>query len=126
MQNSIFAGTRFSLLPKIKYMIIIILSTQTGVIVLAGNYKEVNIKSDMPTSDDAIKRITYNIHNGKRLGYRAIKIIHGYGSTGAGGRIRIEARRYLESQKRKGVIADYIPGEDFSIFSEQTRRAGSR
>ena len=94
--------------------------------VMGSAYKEVNIKSDMPTSDDAIKRITYNIHNGKRLGYRAIKIIHGYGSSGAGGKIRVEARRYLESQKRKGVIADYIPGEDFSIFNEPTRKAFDR
>jgi len=77
----------------------------------------------MPTADDAIKRITYNIHNGKRLGYTAIKIIHGYGSSGAGGKIRVEARRYLESQKRKGIIRDYISGEDFSIFDECTRKA---
>ena len=90
---------------------------------MGGGYKEVNIKSDMPTADDAIKRITYNIHTGKRLGYAAVKIIHGYGSTGAGGRIRVEARRYLESQKRKGIIKDYIPGEDFTIFDERTRNA---
>lgn len=88
-----------------------------------GLFKEVNIKSDLPTVDDAIKRITYNIHTGKRLGYSAIKIIHGYGSTGVGGKIRNEARRYLESQKRKGIIKDYIPGEDFSIFNEKTRNA---
>ena len=85
--------------------------------------KEVDIKSDMPTSDTAIKRITYNIRNGKTLGAAAIKFIHGYGSSGKGGKIRTEARRYLAEQKRKGFIREFICGEDFSIFDEATRKA---
>ena len=90
---------------------------------IAGFLKEVNIKYDLPTADDAVKRITYNIHNGKSLGAGAVKIIHGYGSTGKGGKIRTQARQYLESVKRRGIIRDYICGEDFSIFDEGTRRA---
>ncbi len=77
----------------------------------------------MPVVSDAIQRVTYNIRNGKSWGCGAIKFIHGYGSTGKGGRIRTEVRRYLADQKRRGLIRDYIPGEDFSIFSEATRRA---
>lgn len=90
---------------------------------MAGYFKEVNIKADMPTASDAVKRITYNIRNGKQLGCAAIKFIHGYGSSGKGGRIRTEARRYLADQKQKGLIRDVIPGEDFSIFDEATRNA---
>ena len=85
--------------------------------------KEVNIKYDMPTASDAVKRVTYNIRNGKAWGCGAIKFIHGYGSTGKGGRIRTEVRRYLEDQKRRGYIRDYIPGENLSIFDEATRQA---
>ena len=88
-----------------------------------GLLSEVNIKSDMPSADDAIKRITYNIKNAGAFGVSAIKIIHGYGSTGKGGIIRIEARKYLERQKKNGSIKDYITGEDFSIFDESTRKA---
>lgn len=90
---------------------------------MPGLLKEVNIKADMPTADDAIRRITYHIRNCKPLGVSALKIIHGYGSTGAGGKIKTEARRYLDSQKRKGFIKDYIPGESFSIFDSATLRA---
>ena len=90
---------------------------------MSGYLKEVNIKADLPTASDAIKRVTYNIRNGREWGCGAIKIIHGYGSTGKGGRIRTETRRYLEDQKRKGLIRDFIPGENFSIFDEGTRRA---
>jgi hypothetical protein len=90
---------------------------------MAESIKEVNIKSDMPTADDAIRRITYNLRNSKTLGTKVLKIIHGYGSSGTGGKIRVEARRYLGEQKRKGFIREFIPGEDFSIFDERTRSA---
>ena len=90
---------------------------------MAGYLKEVNIKYDMPAASDAVKRVTYNIRNGKAWGCGAIKFIHGYGSSGKGGRIRTEVRRYLEDQKRRGMIRDYIPGEALSIFDEATRRA---
>ena len=77
----------------------------------------------MPTVDDAIKRTTYNIRNASAFGVTAIKLIHGYGSSGKGGAIRIEVRKYLERQKQKGLIAGYIFGENFSIFDEATRNA---
>ena len=90
---------------------------------MPSTLREINIKSDMPTADDAIKRITFNLHNSKHLGYKALKIIHGYGSTGTGGKIKVRARKYLKDQKRRGVIKGYVPGEDFSIFDEATRGA---
>ena len=52
-----------------------------------------------------------------------MKIIHGYGSTGAGGRIRVEARSYLERLKKRGEIVGFIPGERFSIFDAETLAA---
>jgi len=88
-----------------------------------GILREVNIKKDMPIVNDAIKMVTYNIKNAGVFGVTAIKFIHGYGSTGKGGAIRTETRAYLERQKRNRVIKDFIPGEDFSIFSEATRSA---
>ena len=90
---------------------------------MSGYLKEVNIKYDMPTVSDAVKRVTYNIRNGKDWGCGAMKIIHGYGSTGKGGRIRTEVRRYLQEQKDKRYIKDFILGENFSIFDEATRSA---
>lgn len=90
---------------------------------MSGYLKEVNIKSDMPTADVAVKRVTYNIRNGKSWGAGAIKVIHGYGSSGKGGRIQGQTRRYLAEQKSKGFIRDFIPGEEFSIFNDATIRA---
>ena len=52
-----------------------------------------------------------------------LKLIHGYGSSGKGGRIRTASRKYLLAQQEKGRIAAVVPGERFSIFDETTRRA---
>lgn len=90
---------------------------------MLGQLKEINIKEDLPTASDAVKRVTFNIRTAKSLGYTAVKIIHGYGSTGKGGKIRTETRRYLQQQKDNRLIKDYIIGENFSIFNEPTRSA---
>jgi len=94
-----------------------------GAVSISGLLREVDIKSDMPTVDDAIRRVTYNIKNAGAFGVSAIKLIHGYGSSGKGGAIRVETRKYLERQKQRGQIKDYINGEDFSIFDDATRKA---
>ena len=59
----------------------------------------------------------------RSAGERTVKLIHGYGSHGVGGRIRVEVRAYLERQRSRGLVRDVIPGERFSIFDEATRRA---
>lgn len=83
-----------------------------------GFLKEINIKSDMPTVSEAEKRLEAAIAAGRKLGAGAVKIIHGYGSTGKGGKIRTAVRKKA-SELGKTVIY----GEDFSIFSESTRQA---
>ena len=90
---------------------------------IMGSLREVNIKYDMPTADQAVKRTTYEIENARRTGISCVKIVHGYGSHGKGGKIRVEVRAYLERMKRQKRISDYIPGERFSIFDEATRAA---
>ena len=88
-----------------------------------GILREVNIKAGMPTVDNAIRKITYNIKSAGPLGVTALKLIHGYGSSGKGGGIRVESRKYLDRIKSQGQIKGYITGENFSIFDEETRMA---
>ena len=59
-----------------------------------GYLKEVNIKYDMPTADLAVRRATYAIENGRTLGASAVKLIHGYGSSG-----RRRAGRYATTSR---------------------------
>ena len=83
---------------------------------------EINLEEGRPAADTAIRRLTYSIHREKAARTKAFKIIHGYGSSGTGGKIRVEARRYLDGCVRKGQIRGYIPGEELSIFDERTRK----
>ncbi len=88
-----------------------------------GRLREVNLEAGMPFADQAIKRLTFELHQSRRQGYAVLKIIHGYGSSGVGGKIRTAARKYLARLQSQGEIEAYIPGEKFSIFEEATRRA---
>lgn len=45
-----------------------------------------NIKSDMPTVEEARKRLLTELQRAKAKGAKAMKLIHGYGSSGVGGR----------------------------------------
>ncbi len=75
--------------------------------------KTFDIKSDMPTSNEAGIRLANIIRtcNGKD---KVIKIIHGYGSSGVGGSIKKAVHASLRNRVRSGEIKAYIPGEAFS------------
>lgn len=76
----------------------------------------------MPLVDAAIRRATRAIKTEQARGTVALKIIHGYGSTGSGGRIRIELRNYLARLVRRGEIKLFVPGEQLDIFDKQTQK----
>ena len=89
---------------------------------MAG-YKTINLEQGLPTADQAIRRLTYELLSAKKLQYTGLKLIHGYGSSGKGGVLRVQVRDYLLRQHRKGVIQAFIEGERLSIFDEDTRIA---
>jgi len=82
-----------------------------------------DIKSDRPSAAQAPRRVDMALTMGRMTGAAAVKLIHGYGSTGQGGAIRTQSRRYLGELKARGKIKACIPGEDFSIFNGDTRAA---
>lgn len=92
----------------------------------ASPLREVNLEAGMPLVDQAIQRLTLEIRRSRSMGCTVLKIIHGYGSSGTGGKIRTASRKYLAGLKDRGEIKDFIKGEAFSIFEEPTRQAFSR
>ena len=52
-----------------------------------------------------------------------IKFIHGYGSSGKGGKIKTAARKKLEQLQQEGKIWLVIRGENFNIFDADTQKA---
>ncbi len=49
-----------------------------------------------------------------------LKVIHGYGSSGTGGKLCVGLRKSFGLRKKEGVIKDFVAGDDFSIFNETT------
>ena len=86
-------------------------------------YKTINLEAGMPTVEVARNRLSQELMSARAGGAKALKIIHGYGSSGKGGAIKKEVHSFLSQKKRSGMIREYVPGEHFSPFGESARRA---
>jgi len=84
--------------------------------------KTVNLKSDRPTVHQALQRLDREITGARQQNHRLLKVIHGYGSTGAGGDIRIAVQKRLHELVEAGHIAGCVFGEEWSKSSEEVWR----
>ena len=73
----------------------------------------INIKEGFPPSDVAVANMEIAIDAYKKTDTKVLKVIHGYGSHGVGGVIRLLARQKLEELKKFHKIYDYLPAEKF-------------
>ncbi len=92
---------------------------------MAKGLRVVNLELGRPTVQVALGQMSAALATSRRMGYGAVKLIHGYGSSGTGGKIRTAARRELEKLRAAGQLKAVIPGEKFSIFEEDTRQGFS-
>lgn len=82
--------------------------------------KVVNLEEGLPTVERARLRLEHELHEARRAGSKAMKLIHGYGSSGAGGALRIELQKELRRAAESGSLHAFIPGEDWRISNETT------
>lgn len=80
--------------------------------------RTINLEKGLPTVAQALTRLHQEILQARAEGYRALVLIHGYGSSGEGGSIRREVRRQLNLLREQKQISDFLPGEECG------RRAG--
>jgi hypothetical protein len=83
--------------------------------------RTVNLEQDFPTRDEARRRLEAAIVKARKDGLQALKLIHGYGSSGQGGTLRFAIRGYLRQMKDRSEIALFVNGESFSQFDERSR-----
>ena len=72
--------------------------------------KTVNLKSDMPSVQEALQRLDREIAVARQQKITLVKLVHGYGSTGAGGDIRIAVQKRLRELADAGQIRGCIFG----------------
>ncbi|MFH1313831.1 MAG: Smr/MutS family protein [Candidatus Eisenbacteria bacterium] len=81
----------------------------------------VNLKSDLPTAAEAVRRLAVRLETARSGGTKIVRIIHGWGSTGSGGKIKKATHKYLIRLERQGQIKGFHPGEDYSELSDRAR-----
>lgn len=86
----------------------------------AAPIKTINLEEGMPTVERARLRMERELHVARGAGYKAVKLIHGYGSSGAGGALRTELQKELRRLLSNRAITAFIAGEDWRISDETT------
>ena len=81
-----------------------------------------NLEDGMPFVEEAVSRLRMGLQEMRVSRVSAVKLIHGYGSTGRGGKIRDGVRKELADMKRRNLIRDFIPGEEFGPLDAASRK----
>jgi hypothetical protein len=74
----------------------------------------------MPSVHEALQRLESEIAAACRERVSLLKVVHGYGSTGVGGDIRIAVQKRLHELTEAGQIRGCIFGEHWSKSDETT------
>jgi hypothetical protein len=82
--------------------------------------KIINLEDGMPKVEEARLRMQRELQVARQQGYPAVKLIHGYGSSGVGGSLRLELQKELQRMAGAGSLRLFIAGEDWRISDEKT------
>ena len=82
--------------------------------------KIINLEAGMPAVNEALLRLDRELVLARQQGYALVKIIHGYGSSGVGGALRIEIQKSLRQRASHSQIREFIPGEDWRVSDERS------
>ncbi len=81
---------------------------------------ELNLEYGSPSTATAIQKMKSALPTYKGQGYKAVIIIHGYGSTGTGGGIKTAVRRCLSENSMSGIVRMSVGGEDWTSNKRAT------
>jgi hypothetical protein len=79
---------------------------------------EINIKQGSPHVEEALELLTGQLRKCLELGVKAVILIHGYGSSGEGGRIKRAIHDALENNRYSDRVDEYFFGENAPFGSE--------
>ena len=75
--------------------------------------RTVNIKDGLPLVEDGKHLLESAVARARQDGVELIRVIHGWGSSGTGGRLGKACRRQCERWARESVIVRCCPGEAY-------------
>ena len=80
--------------------------------------RDVNIKEGMPPVEEARQRLERELNVARQEKVVALRVIHGYGSSGVGGALRVSIQLRLQELRQSGSIREVIYGEDWRVSDE--------
>lgn len=81
----------------------------------------INVEAGRPSVDEARRRLLAEIQAARRDKVRLLKVIHGWGSSGQGGKLRPAIRRSLRLRVKEGLAVRVVPGERLSTDTLEGR-----
>lgn len=72
-----------------------------------------NLEDGMPTVPQALARLAAELQSAQRRRIKVLKLVHGYGSSGIGGDLRISIQSKLKQMVESGEIRHCIFGENW-------------
>lgn len=85
-------------------------------------HRLVNLERGMPSVEQALRQLEGALASARLQGIRVLSLIHGYGSSGSGGAIRLAVRERLALLQRQGRVESAVYGEDFEGRSARGRQ----
>lgn len=82
--------------------------------------RTINLERGMPLVQEALAQLDRELAIARQTHCFALKLIHGYGSSGVGGDLRIAVQKRLWELQKDGAIRARIFGEDWSTSDPQT------
>src|SRR5258706_9536137 len=90
------------------------------------SFATINLEADSPTVGDARRRLVDEMQSARARGVRVIKVIHGWGSSGEGGKLGQAIRKSLRLRVKEGKASLVLPGERFSSDTNEGRELVQR
>lgn len=75
--------------------------------------REINLEYGSPTVDTAVRNMVSQLGTSKGQGYKAVILVHGYGSSGTGGGIKAAVKSKLRETSLSGIVRSSCGGEQW-------------
>lgn len=83
----------------------------------------VMLKEGVPTVEEARARLFCELEKARQRGNAVLKLVHGYGSSGVGGRLRDAIRSSLRRRVKEGKVRAYVAADGWDVFDSAIRLA---
>lgn len=88
--------------------------------------RTLNLEAGKPDLDTARRRLLAELTAARKAGVKVLKVIHGWGSSGRGGKLAVGIRKSLRLRLKEGRIAGFVIGERFSSDTNEGRELARR